>query len=137
MIHGTDLDVLPPHLLLQLVGVALEDARLLLQFCCCLFYALQLDAVLQRDVNVLLHDELDGVHFLGHGRKLVHGREVIIGLANLQQQAAAWFVQGPLLGGGGLVAEFGHELRTDRWSLFQQMQSNHSITVLCSSSKQA
>lgn len=77
-----------------------------------LLNALELDAVLKGSVDVLLHDQLHGVHLAGHRRQLVHLRQIVVLLANLLHQAAALLVQRAVLGGGGLVAHLGHELLT-------------------------
>lgn len=105
------LEVLPPHSLLELVGVALEHARLLLQLLRGLADALELDAVLQGDVDVVLHDQLHRLHLLRHRGQLVHLRQVVVLAADLLKEVAAGAVEAALLGGGGLLAGLGDELR--------------------------
>ena len=104
------LHVLPPHLVLELVGVALEHAGLLLQFLSLFLDALKFDAVLQGDIDVLLHDQLHALYLASHRCELVHLGQVVILGAQFLQHGGAELVQGAVAGGSGLVAGFGDEL---------------------------
>lgn len=96
-----------------------------------LLNALELDAVLEGGVDVLLHDQLHSVHLPGHRRQLVHLRQVVVLLANLLHQAAALLVQRTVLGGGGLVAHLGHELSTSRETRMNMRKVSDVAILVC------
>jgi hypothetical protein len=77
---------------------------------CGLLDALQLHAVAQRLVHVLLHHQLHGVHLAGHGGQLVHLGDVVVLLADFLHEAAALLVQRALLRGAGFVTGLAHKL---------------------------
>ena len=83
----------------------------LLQRTSSLLDALKFHAVLEGQVNVVLHHKLHAVNLKCDGCKLVNLIQVVILLADLLQQGATGLVQRSILGISGLVASFCHKLK--------------------------
>jgi hypothetical protein len=93
------------------VGVALKNTGLLLQLFGGLADTLELDAVLQGDVDVVLHDKLHGLHLLRDRGELVNLGEIVVLATDLLEKVSAGAVEAPLFGRGGFLACLSNELQ--------------------------
>ena len=125
--------VLPPHLVSKIIRVLLKDSSLLLKLFCSRLNRFKFHAILESDIDILLHHQFHGIDFTSNCSKLINLCQVVILRTNLLKQRAAWWSERIILGSSSFLANLGWKLKVckDHCRKFTAI-----FTIRCNSSIQ-